>query len=63
MRLLIIALCLICLTGCNFNYFRETSQGGKQHTCTVKKDHPMREATYCEWNYAQGYAEGLEYEN
>ena len=54
---LILLVCLV-LGGCGFERSRLIYEGGKHH-CSIKPDHPMPGATYCEWNYARGYADGL----
>jgi len=59
MKPLAIVLVLIFLGGCNLDKPRITYEGGTKHYCSVKPDHPMIYATYCEWNYARGYAQGL----
>lgn len=66
---LAILLIVMCLGGCDrymhtIKYdLRETSEGGKKHVCSmihIKDGIPMHGATYCEFNYARGYADGLE---
>ena len=59
-----------CLMGCEIavpaessspkviNY-RTTNEGGKDHLCMIKRDRPMNGATYCQWNYARGYRNGI----
>lgn len=51
MRILLIVISCIVLSGC-----KEITP-----TCSIKKDHPMKGATYCEYNYARGYADAIEW--
>ena len=60
MKLLLFLLICLMLVGCDLYRPQLTYESDKKgHLCSTKPDHPMPGATYCEWNYARGYANGL----